>query len=135
MPSDHPLLKRRTARFAIPGLHRRTQSAGGSTTSATTAKEYDPERGGFAVGIEQNTAKRVHGQKVAGHKRAQHSLLRRYPQLKEEGHYVGTWKDDKGRTHYDPAEVVADEKEARRKAKERKQEAIWDFKNKREIRL
>jgi hypothetical protein len=86
--------------------------------------------------LRPETAKRVGAhQKLAPHKRAQHSLLRRFPELKEEGFYVGTWRDDKGRTHYDPAEVVKDRDEALRKAKERKQEAVWDFGNKSEVKV
>jgi hypothetical protein len=130
-PPRSPLLFRRW-RFpgARPGL------AAGSTTNAQTGKPYDPVEGGYGIGTHEGTVARAErgssGRRLAHEKAAQERLSRRAPELRTSGYYVGTWRSGGG-IDYDPSEIEPNLDTAMNKARARKQKAIWDFKNSREI--
>lgn len=129
MSESHFLLRKptRSRGLPFPGLRGKAITQGGATESAADASEYDPERGGYAVGTSRIRVRP--GRKLGPHHRAQREIAKRNTG------YAGVWKDEKGVFHYDPTKVVESEEEARALGAEHKQIAIWDFKNQREIRL
>lgn len=128
VPPRSPLLFRR---WRFPGAR---PYHGGATVNPETGERYEKKEG-HGVGASQSTAAQssIFGRnRVAHEKAAQQRLARRHGAELRSGYYVGSWRSG-GKVHYDPSEVIADFDTAMTKAKERKQKAIWDFANQREI--
>lgn len=74
-----------------------------------------------------------HGRRVAHEKAAQQRLGRRFPP--DSGFFVGSWRESGGKIDYDPSRIFSSSDDAMANAKLNKQKAIYDFKNKREIKV
>lgn len=136
-PARSPLLFHRW-RFPNARAERQGEGAGGATTTQAGEKLHPTE--GYGIGTHEGTVARTKVRntphRLAREKRAQvrlgRHMAREHP---TQGYLVGAWRDN-GQLYYDPTTVFnGTEQEARELGRKHKQQAIYDFKNKRVIFL
>lgn len=120
----------RRQRDPFKGLLAHTKKEGGATVDPKTGEHYDASKGGYAVGLFDDTAVKV----PAKARSRQHTAAMRKVSNVPGATHMGTWLN-KDVIHYDPVEIVPDLETAKAKGRERKQKAIYDFANDKEIEL
>lgn len=87
----------------------------------------------YVYNPDPTVAKVRKGGTFAEHREAQKKLQRANPEIRKGGRFVGTYVDEKGQTHYDPAKATDDLAEAKTGATASDQHSIWDRQDKKEI--
>lgn len=107
-----------------------TREHGGATVDVKTGEHYDKSKGGFGVALLSGTFMKVPAKAPLREHHEAMQKTSRYPGAT----HMGTWLN-RGVVHYDPVEVIKDQPTAEKRGRERKQEAIYDYANDREITL